>query len=166
MSREQDVRARMIDLLDRLLRRTLDGTIRWIETDRDDQYLYPASTSGVTIERFYDRNDDDNTYQLTLLNSDGKAVQELATTVIQVDNVWEPQPWNEMLERLFDAARREALGIDELIDKTLQDVEEGVSRKDNVKRLGKKGSTDGFDDPWATTTPPKSDKAFDDEPPF
>ncbi|HEX8345149.1 MAG TPA: hypothetical protein VF657_10520 [Actinoplanes sp.] len=157
----------MVELAERLLTRTLDNQIRWIDTDRDDQYLYPASTSGVTIERGEDRFDGP-IYQLTLLNADGKAVQELSSETFQNTNQeFEAAPWNLVLERLFDAARREALGIDSLLDKTLKDIDEGVSKTETAGRLGgkKKASAD-FDDPWATAKPVKPASNFDDEPPF
>ncbi|PSK67453.1 hypothetical protein B0E53_00572 [Micromonospora sp. MH33] len=162
MSREQDVRGRMVSLAEKLLQRTLDSGIRWIETDRDDQYLYPASNSGVTIERHEDRFEG-LYYQLTLLNADGKAVQELSTA--SGDSEGERASWNTTLERLFDAARREALGIDSLIDDTLRDVEQGISKKEGPGRFGKKAPTQ-FDDPWASAAPPKARGNFDEEPPF
>jgi hypothetical protein len=155
----------MVELAERLLQRTLDNGIRWIDTDHDDQYLYPASTSGVTIERLEDQYEG-TTFQLTLLNADGKAVQELSTeSVASATGDAEPASWNAILERLFDAARREALGIDNLLDKTLQDVEKGVSKTDTATKLiGKKQAAGSFEDPWAT--PAKPTRKFPDEPPF
>ncbi len=162
MSREQDVHDRMVELAERVLQRTLDNEIRWVETDREEQYLYPASNSGVTIERFEDQFDGE-LFQMTLLNASGKSVQELSSGTVSVEqNVREPAPWNSTLERLYDAARREALGIDNLLDQTLRDVDQGVSKTDRAPQLGGKRKMPVFDDPWATakTTP------LDDDPPF
>ena len=171
MSRERDVHERMVELADRILQRTLESGIRWVETDVDDQYLYPASTSGVLIERREDYNEGIS-YQLTLLNDDGKAVQELHQGT-ERDEAGDPAPasWNETLERLFDAARREALGIDSLLDKTLKDIDQGVTKTERVRKAAARADAGSFDDPWATAVPatkpkPKPTSSFDDEPPF
>jgi hypothetical protein len=149
MGKDEDVRNRMIAMAERLLEQTLAGRISWTQADEEDEYLYSGTAGSVLVSHTV-RNYD--LYSMHLLNSRGTTVESLRT--VRPDDPFTP-PENELLERLFDAARREALGVDSLLDTLLVDIERGSSNKTSTK------TTYSNDDPWATEK-----SSYDDEPPF
>ncbi|MBN1460130.1 MAG: hypothetical protein JXA57_11385 [Armatimonadetes bacterium] len=155
MSREHDVQERMRLLLSRLIEQTASGKIRWSQTDREQHFLYSGSKSSVTISLEEDKFN--QRYTMALLNNNGVVVEAL-------EDDWEADggdrraaPWNDDLERLFDLARREAMGIDKLLDAALSDIEKGY----NAPPTQSKRTTQAVVDPWASQP-----QAFSEEPPF
>jgi hypothetical protein len=110
----------------RLLERTEGKSARWRTTDADGVFLFAGSSSSVTVEQWVDPDGDKN-HRLSLLNSSGTEVAELRST-------WDGDPWNgttnysagphnSLLSALYEAAKRSALRIDDVIDGLLRDLE-------------------------------------------
>jgi hypothetical protein len=150
-SREQDVQAQMQALLSSLIEQTVAGNIRWSVTDQENHYLYSGSKSSVTIS-FHSSNYDDDAFIMALLNSRGTEVERLEQEWVKNDegtNI--PRPWNDDLHRLYELARRAAMGIDKLLAATLADIKKGYNKPSPPPKSN-------FDDPWAVAPP--------DDPPF
>lgn len=168
MSRDVNVRDRMVQLAKRLLEGTQEGRTHCSATDREETFLYSGTKTSVKIERFEDREDGES-HRVTLLNERGSVVEELSTRTVSnyADGEWQHDhaPWNETVESLFEAARRDALNIDVLLDSVLEDIDKGYSGAPPGK-----ATKQPVDDPWAAAAPVppkrKTTSAFDDEPPF
>lgn len=104
------------------LKRTREGVLDWRTTDDEAAFLFSGTSSSI-IADFYPRKD---LYEIRILNSRGTIVESLRSREVTVDEgPWssvEPAPWNELLKELHDAARRSALRIDEVLDETLQEL--------------------------------------------
>ncbi|WP_124775748.1 hypothetical protein [Micromonospora inaquosa] len=142
MSKEQDIRRRMADLASSLLAATLEGRIQWSTTDDEDQYLYAGSKSSVLIEQ--DLHHSRWNHKLAILNTRGTEVESIADDWDTNSVPPQPDPVNIILEQLFDASRRQALGVDDLLDSAMHDIERGYTKP----------------------VPPKPQHPFDEEPPF
>ncbi|WP_433535358.1 hypothetical protein ACQPZK_25400 [Micromonospora sp. CA-249363] len=179
MSRETDIRDRMVQVAQNLLQQTLEGRARWSTTDQEDAYLFSGSRSSVKIE-FYEDHDEGSVCKMSLLNQRGTLVQALKTELIPPTGTgpYEPADWNEVLERLYDAARREALDIDDLLDSVLDDLSKDPPPKSKKNddwpqpakptRAGKRVEEP---DPWGPVLDDIEAKRrrasnFDEEPPF
>jgi hypothetical protein len=112
-----------------LLKRTEEGRIRWKTTDQPDTYLFSGSASSVLASSYVDPEGDQNV-TVRFLNSMGEEAGELKTTWISDADTWnsshdyQPGPNNELLGKLFEAARRSALRIDELLGSLVNDLGE------------------------------------------
>ena len=136
MSREEDVHQRVERLARKLLEQTRAGKLSWSDTDTEDQFLYSGSVSGVLIDKYSSR------YELALLNARGTLVERIVANAPEVDggvSAAEAALF-DLFEDLYEAARREALNVDKIIDSLINDID-----------VGHKGS---------------KSNAFDDDPPF
>lgn len=165
MSRESDVRGRMFKVASRLLKETLEGRVPWTPTDKEQEFLYSGTKSSVVISHHEDRDGDD-VYTMSLLDTRGTVVEQLRSDYVPSQGAFqptmEPAAWNDTLEQLHDAARREALNIDALLDGVLEDLEKGPPPP---KPPSKKVAPEWNDDPWAETLKPTR-PTFDENPPF
>jgi hypothetical protein len=109
MTIDQD-KQRLTTLARRLAAATMERSARWQLAD-DGVYLWTAKEGSVTVVS-RDR-DDEPPYELTVLTPNGEQVDELTSALIEDDR---PAPWNEALVELYRAARRSALGADDIID--------------------------------------------------
>ncbi len=126
---------RLVDVASTLFRRTVDGTIAWTTTEKGDRFLYTGTNTSVWIEGRIDR-DGDWTGVLTILDSNGNVADTLQTEFPQVPQLipvlsspstYRDAPWNKILRRLHDAARRKALDVDAVIDSLMGDLAEPPS---------------------------------------
>jgi hypothetical protein len=136
-----DTRDRLAQVGALLLRQTEAGAIEWRTTDDEEAFLYSGSKGSVLSRRYLDRQEDSWYYTLSVLNSRGTEVDKLEEDWTR-DAANKPlhQEHNTMLEALWNAARRSALKIDEVLDELMEEI------KDPKKFA--------------------SGQAFDDEPPF
>jgi len=124
----EDITARLIQLGKLLLEKTKVGDIEWRTTDQEGNFAFAGTAGGVLIRRHLDQAED-WIYTLILLNRGGVEVETLESdwrregTNIAGQQVYRPEPQNEMLESLWHAARSSALNIDEVIDGLLREVE-------------------------------------------
>ena len=105
----------MTKLASQLLRRTSDGLISWGETDGEDEFIYSATNTSVTIRRQDTRNIVGR-YVLTVRNWRGTIVETLQSALKPSDFIEQPEEWNEILSNLYEEARRSALDIETVLD--------------------------------------------------
>jgi hypothetical protein len=104
---------RLTTLAHRLTAATTARSARW-QLD-DDVYVWAAKEGTVTIVS-RDR-DDEPPYELSVLTPGRQKVDELTSALLEDDR---PAPWNEALVDLYWAARRSALGADDIIDALIE----------------------------------------------
>jgi hypothetical protein len=105
---------RLTTLARRLAAATTARTARWQLGD-DDVYVWTANEGTVTVVS-RDR-DDEPPYELSVLTPSRQKVDELTSALLEDDR---PAPWNEALVDLYWAARRSALGADDIIDALIE----------------------------------------------
>lgn len=101
---------RLTTLAHRLAAATAARKARW-ELGENDVYVWAANEGSVTIVS-RDR-DDEPPYELAVLSPSGERLDELTSALLEDDR---PAPWNEALVDLYRAARRSALGADDIIE--------------------------------------------------
>jgi hypothetical protein len=147
MARDPHVHQRLIDLAKNLLQRTQEGGVSWTATDNETAFLFSGTNSSVQINSYTDRDGDMHTV-LSILNSRGTVVDSIEDEFrpAPIDG-YEPEDWNEVLDDLYYAARRNALDVDSTLDDLLADLED----ENGTRRAAAKEQKT---DPWS------------DEPPF
>lgn len=104
----------MVVLCERLAHATRTGDANW-RIDADDRFIWERPQQASISMGSRDK-DGEPPYQLVLFNANGDKVEELTSQLVGDD---EPAVWNEPLAALYRAARRSALGADELIDELI-----------------------------------------------
>ena len=109
MASDPHVHQRLVDLAKSLLKRTQNGSISWTATDNETVFLFSGTNTSVRISTSIDRDGDMHTI-LSLLNSRGTEVDSIEDGYrAAAISGWEPEDWNEVLDDLYYAARRNAL---------------------------------------------------------
>lgn len=121
MTDDTGIRDRMTKLAKQLLRRTLNGQISWNETDNENEFIYSASDSSVAIQNNNTRSITGR-YTLTVRNWRGTIVQQLQSALRESDFVEIQEDWNEVLLDLYEAARRNALNIEGMLDDLITEL--------------------------------------------
>lgn len=99
-------------LIDKLLRKTVDKTIHWHETASESAFRIALGEGLIRIER-----DKSSYYSAYLQNRKGR-------TLDQIGPLEDPGP----LSKLFEAARESALGVDDLLERMVADMESGKTQ--------------------------------------
>jgi hypothetical protein len=95
-------------LADQLLAATKGGSVRWTVAG-DDRFQLSLPHGAVTIDRA--------AYPaMHVFDDSGNLVESLQETQA-------PQPWDDVLRDLLEAARNSALNIEQVLDSILKDVE-------------------------------------------
>jgi hypothetical protein len=113
---ELDPYTRLIELCERLSGATLTGKVPW--TAEEDTAFSCAQRSGSVAIRSRDR-DGEAPYELVIYSPKGATVESLVSEWTTAE---EPASWNAPLADLYRAARRQALGVDEILDALLDEL--------------------------------------------
>jgi hypothetical protein len=105
---------RLTTLARRLAAATMTRSAQWQLGD-DGVYAWTAKEGSVTVVS-RDR-DDEPPYELSVLRPDRQKVDELTSALLEEDR---PAPWNDALVELYWAARRSALGADDIIEALIE----------------------------------------------
>jgi hypothetical protein len=103
----------MAVLCERLAHATRTGNAKW-QVAADDRFIWERPEQ-ASIQMGSRDKDGEPPYQVVLFNAKGDKVEELSSQLVGD----EPAAWNEALATLYRAARRSALGADELIDELI-----------------------------------------------
>lgn len=101
---------RLIELCERLRGSTEAGHLEWA-TEEDTAFLWTGATGAVEM-RSRDA-DGDHPFELTVFSP---TMQKVETLTSEWNEDEQPAPWNDALGRLYRAARRQALGVDKILD--------------------------------------------------
>jgi hypothetical protein len=111
----------LIQLCDRLAEATHAGRVDWTARE-DTAFVYQGASAAVEI-RSRDR-DGEAPFELAIFNPDGGKVDVLVSAWSADE---EPAVWNEPLFDLYVAARRRALGVDDIIRDLLVELQTTVA---------------------------------------
>ena len=104
----------VVILCGRLAHATRAGLAKW-RVDAEDRFVWELPQQASVSIGSRDK-DGEPPYELALFNANGTKVEELSSQLVGDDR---PAEWNEPLATLYRAARRSALGADELIEALL-----------------------------------------------
>lgn len=107
---------RLVELCERLAAATLLGAVEWV-AEEETAFVSKRRSGSVGI-RSRDR-DGEPPYQLDIFNRDGSKVESLLSEWTAEQ---EPAFWNKAVADLYRAARRQALGVDRLLDDLLAEL--------------------------------------------
>ncbi|HLL75458.1 MAG TPA: hypothetical protein VK421_09330 [Pyrinomonadaceae bacterium] len=103
-------------LIDLLYERTQKGQVNWESTPDEDAFVVHFSELSLSIRSGYDE-DGDEFVSISLRNQNGR--------VIDNDYFWdamtETGAWDKAFS-LYSAAKRKALGVDEALDRILDEL--------------------------------------------
>jgi hypothetical protein len=108
--------ARHVELCERLVGATMLGEVEW--TVEEETAFVCRRSSGTVGIRSRDR-DGEPPYELVIFNSNGAKVETLLSEWSAEE---EPALWNRALADLYRTARRNALGVDKLLDDLLAEL--------------------------------------------
>ena len=104
-------------ILDGLIRRTMDGKLQWRRSVQDDRFVASVDAISVVVREWTPRSSGSRpSYRLEILDENGQTVEDL-----HYDNSTREQ--DEQMERLFVLARRSALNIDSVLQKLAESLE-------------------------------------------
>jgi hypothetical protein len=119
---------RLTTLARRLAQATTVRSAHWT-LDDEDVFTWAAEQGTVTIAS-RDR-DNEPPYELSVYRPDRQKIDELSSALIDDDR---PAPWNDALVELYWAARRSALGADDIIDALIEALPQAATQGEDLRR--------------------------------
>ena len=112
-------------LLQKLLRKTLDKTIRWHETADEEAFRIALGDGLIRIERgsAYDSDGEQRVYCVAYLqDKKGRTLDQIGPLYISQTGP------AKLLSDLFEASRISALGVDDILESMAADIESGQTQ--------------------------------------
>jgi hypothetical protein len=107
---------RLVELSRRLSVATDAGQIDWTAED-DTTFLWTGSRGAVSV-RSRD-GDGEEPFELDVFSAAKQKVETLGSEWTEDER---PAPWNDAIARLYRAARRQALGVDRILEDLLGEL--------------------------------------------
>lgn len=107
---------RLIELIRRLKAATDAGQLEWAAVE-DTAFVWTAAHGAVSV-RSRD-GDGEEPYELDVFSPERQKVETLASEWTTDEQA---APWNEAVARLYRAARRQALGVDRILEDLLREL--------------------------------------------
>jgi hypothetical protein len=107
----------LVEIARRLTAATSAGQVEWTAVE-DTVFLWTGKGSSVGV-RSRD-GDGEEPYELDVFNAAGQKVETLGSEWTADDQ--HPAPWNESVAGLYRAARRQALGVDRILNDLLAEL--------------------------------------------
>jgi hypothetical protein len=120
---QPDPNIRLVELCERLAEATALGAVEW--TAEEETAFVCKRRSGTVGIRSRDR-DGEPPYELVIFNQRGAKVESLLS---EWSAEQEPAFWNKAVADLYRAARRQALGVDKLVDDLLGELPAAPTRE-------------------------------------
>jgi hypothetical protein len=113
-------------LVELLVKRTLEGTLEWKISVLDDRYQVSFRDNTVRIYESEDRETGSAVVVIELINELGTVAEAFNDEDLDRDLAKGTHYWFKQLKRLFETARRSALGSDKILDEILSDLDDDV----------------------------------------
>jgi len=114
-------------LIIRLLDRTNEGKVEWEETDIEGVYQASFRSHSVQIARKPARGDPEGAEDIVLAvyNQEGKLIDEIGDPDL-VQFGLSTQEAFQLMSKLYETARRYAMGVEQAIDNLLQELNDDI----------------------------------------
>jgi hypothetical protein len=115
-------------LLEKILKRTKEGTINWEATHSDETFQASFPNYSIRINRRHYEpeypGDDGISYELDIYNKDGKLIEEIYPVGLReaINNPF------QVFQEIFLLARRMAFGVEEALDELISVLGEGEGK--------------------------------------
>lgn len=111
---------KLVQIMDRLYKRTDKGEIAWETTAEDGEFQAAFADYAVkVVPRFMTRYASDPDYVLQIFNADGQLLDELSN----VDLEEQREDYYETMKELYSGARRKALRVDKALESILDELD-------------------------------------------
>jgi len=97
------------------------GRLRWEPMSVEERFSVSLSKGGIIIDYVQNREDGDDRYTVSVLNSYGVVVETFTDADLDRDEALGIRWFSEMQD-LYDLARRKALKSDEVLNDLLQEL--------------------------------------------
>ena len=113
---------KLIALANKLADATMYSVVTWKETETEGVFQISFSDNSVRIGERPSRNSyGQEEYVLSILNSEGDLVEELGDEDVAED---ERARMFRALKDMYETARRQAKGVDQVLDEILQELDD------------------------------------------
>jgi hypothetical protein len=106
-----------MDVAQRLLALSRSGRVEWRITDVEGAFLYSGTSAGVLLRT----RPTSGTISLSILNSRGTVVESIST--LELQNKPGSARYIQVLETLYEEARRTALKTDKVLEDLLTELD-------------------------------------------
>ena len=108
-------------LLKKIYDKTMTGSIKWEETNKEGVYQAPLSGYSILISKRPSRKQADSLeFVLSINNFTGELIEEVGDEDFDFENSY------EYMSQLYEGARRKAMGTDQAIDKILSALDDDI----------------------------------------
>ena len=107
----------LIEICRRLTAATVAGQLEWT-TAQETVFLWAGKGGSVGVSSR--DGDGEEPYELDVFNAAGLKVDTLGSEWVGEEQ--QPAPWNDPVARLYRAARRQALGVDQIVKDLLAEL--------------------------------------------
>ena len=112
-----------------LVEKTKAGKIPWKKTGSSDAFVTPINKY-YSISVTQSEWDDNTSYHIKLQDREGDLIESISSYDLNLWNANQPEPLfkesgREIIEKLFNMARRKALGVDQAVESILEQLESG-----------------------------------------
>ena len=101
---------RLIELCERLSAGTQTGQVAWA-AEEATSFSWSGSSGAVNVRSLDE--DGEEPFELAVFAAGGQKVESLISEWAEDES---PAPWNDALGRAYRAARRQALGVDKILE--------------------------------------------------
>jgi hypothetical protein len=107
----------LMEICKRLTAATVAGQLEW-SAAQDTVFLWSGKGGSVSVSSR--DGDGEEPYVLDVFNAAGLKVDALSSEWVGKEQ--QPAPWNDPVARLYRAARRQALGVDQIVKDLLAEL--------------------------------------------
>jgi hypothetical protein len=108
-------------LVEALIAESKNGSLEWEPMSGQRSFTVPLRKGSVAIRHC--SYEEEDWYEISILNDQGVEVETLTNSKLDEDEGW-TRKWYEILQQLFDLARRKALKSDEVLSDILEELKE------------------------------------------
>ncbi len=112
-------------LIRKLKARTLEDRVAWEGTTRENAYQAAFPGYSIVISNVADEEWGRDDYFLSIYDTEGRLVEKVSDA--QLDAGMAKKEAHGLLGEVFDAARRQALGVDEALDAVMLALDQDVA---------------------------------------
>jgi hypothetical protein len=115
---------KLLALLQRIYDKTVQGELHWEPTANASVFVVAFARFSLSLQRVYEPAEDSDYVLLRISNDQGQTVEELSEgAAVRIG-------FRDM-SKLYERARRIAMGLDEVLDELLTELGDSPQRKSN-----------------------------------
>jgi len=117
--------SKLLKVVKQLGTRTSEGSVAWEETGKEGVFQASFPNYSVRISRSWHDFEESYDYYLRLYNQNGSVIEEVTQAGLAGPDLSGPEAY-QLLEELYEGARRKAMGVDQALDTILDNLDDDV----------------------------------------